>query len=437
MTAAIIELNDYEVRIARDSAILARSPAGAVIRGNTIEVGEQAIAQALLNPREFHNRYWYQLDQAPLRRATRAARHHADLAFRQLEQLHRDAGKPDTVVFAVPGGFSKSQLALLLGVTEACHMRPVALVDAAVAGAAAEVGAGRYQHIDMQLHRTVVTELSIGASVERGHVDVIDGIGFDKLTDRLVAFVADQFLAQSRFDPLHQAGTEQLLHNEMPGWLNLLNAQREIKVYLEFRGSRFEARIAREEIVGVAEASYRSIHECLSANTSWLASSRLAALPGFIDYHRGCAVLSDNAVFEGAAGLATTTESAAAGLSLITKLPACTTPTITSTPGAVADRAAPPLIATHIVSGARAFPLSASGMFLNADGSISTKANSRTVAQAKLTGNGAVVTAENGAIVRVNGLVAANAVFGAGDEITIEGAAPVYLPVCLANPDAA
>lgn len=437
MTAAIIELNDYEVRIARDSAILARSPAGAVIRGNTIEVGEQAIAQALLNPREFHNRYWYQLDQAPLRRATRAARHHADLAFRQLEQLHRDAGKPDTVVFAVPGGFSKSQLALLLGITEACHMRPVALVDAAVAGAAAEVGAGRYQHIDMQLHRTVVTELSIGASVERGHVDVIDGIGFDKLTDRLVAFVADQFLAQSRFDPLHQAGTEQLLHNEMPGWLNLLNAQREIKVYLEFRGSRFEARIAREEIVGVAEASYRSIHECLSANTSWLASSRLAALPGFIDYHRGCAVLSDNAVFEGAAGLATTTESAAAGLSLITKLPACTTPTITSTPGAVADRAAPPLIATHIVSGARAFPLSASGMFLNADGSISTKANSRTVAQAKLTGNGAVVTAENGAIVRVNGLVAANAVFGAGDEITIEGAAPVYLPVCLANPDAA
>ena len=422
MSAAIIELNDHEIRLARDTAVLARSPSGAIIRGNTIEVGEQAIAQALLNPREYHNRYWYQLDQAPLRRATRAARHHADLAFRQLEQLYRDAGKPETVVFAVPGGFSKAQLALLLGIVEACHMRAVALVDAAVASAAAQVGPGRYQHIDMQLHRTVVTELNIGATVERGQVDIIDGVGFDKLTDRLVAFVADQFLAQSRFDPLHQAGTEQLLHNEMPLWLDLLNTQREIKVHLDFRGSRFEARIAREEIVGVAEASYRSIHDRLSANATWLASSRLASLP---------------AVFEGAAALAQTETPTASGLSLIASLPASTSPTITSTPRAAASRAAPSLIATHIVSGARAFPLSADGIYLNTDGSISSTANARTVAQAKLTGNGAVISAENGATVRVNGLVTADSVFGAGDEITIEGAAPVYLPVCLANPDAA
>ena len=437
MSAAIIELNDHEIRLARDAAVLARSPSGAIIRGNTIEVGEQAIAQALLNPREYHNRYWYQLDQAPLRRATRAARHHADLAFRQLEQLYRDAGKPETVVFAVPGGFSKAQLALLLGIVEACHMRAVALVDAAVASAAAQVGPGRYQHIDMQLHRTVVTELNIGATVERGQVDIIDGVGFDKLTDRLVAFVADQFLAQSRFDPLHQAGTEQLLHNEMPLWLDLLNTQREIKVHLDFRGSRFEARIAREEIVGVAEASYRSIHDRLSANATWLASSRLAGLPGFVDYHRGCAVLGDTAVFEGAAALAQTETPTASGLSLIASLPASTSPTITSTPRAAASRAAPSLIATHIVSGARAFPLSADGIYLNTDGSISSTANARTVAQAKLTGNGAVISAENGATVRVNGLVTADSVFGAGDEITIEGAAPVYLPVCLANPDAA
>ena len=438
MSAVIIELNDHEIRVARDSTILARSPAGAIISGNSIEVGEQAIAQALLSPREFHNRYWYQLDQAPLRRATRAARHHADLAFRQLEQLHREADKPDAVVFAVAGGFSKSQLALLLGITEACQMRPVALVDAAVASAAAHVGPGRYQHIDMQLHRAVVTELNIDdAVVERGHVDIIDGVGFDKLYDRLVAFVADQFLAQSRFDPLHQAGTEQLLHNEMPAWLNLLNAQREIKVHLEFRGSRFEARIAREEIIGVAEATYRSIHDRLSTNATWLASSRLAGLPGFIDYHRGCAVLSEASVFEGAAALAEAVMPTQSGLSLITSLPACASPTITSTPTAVANRSQPSLIATHIVSGARAYPLSATGIYLNTDGSISSAASARTIAQAKLTGNGAVIIAENGASVRVNGLIADDSVFGAGDEITVEGAAPVFLPVCLANPDAA
>lgn len=437
MTAAIIELNDYEIRVARDSVILARNPTGAIINGNTIEVGETAIAQALQSPREFHNRYWYQLDQAPLRRATRAARHHADLAFRHLEQLHRDANKPDTVVFAVPGGFSKSQLALLLGIAEACHMRPIALVDAAVASAAAHVGPGRYQYIDMQLHRAVVTELTIDDTVERGHVDIIDGVGFDKLTDRFVAFVADQFLAQSRFDPLHQASTEQLLHNEMPAWLELLNTQREIKVHIEFRGSRFEARIAREEIVGVAEATYRSIHDRLSTDVTWLASSRLAGLPGFVDYHRGCAISSETAVFEGAAKLAEATVPTDSGLSLITVLPACASPTIISTPTAAADRSTPSLIATHIVSGARAFPLSADGIYLNTDGSVTSSASSRTVALAKLTGNGAVIIAENGATVRVNGLVAGGSVFGAGDEITIEGASPVYLPVCLANPDAA
>jgi hypothetical protein len=43
---------------------------------------------------------------------------------------------PAAAVFAVPGSLSHEQLSLLLGIAQACRLKPLALVDSAVAAAA-------------------------------------------------------------------------------------------------------------------------------------------------------------------------------------------------------------------------------------------------------------------------------------------------------------
>jgi hypothetical protein len=439
MAAAILELNDHELRLEKDAQIVARSPGCAIVSGTNIEVGEAACKQAHLHPRDFHNRFWYQLNQASLRKSTRAARHHADLAFRHLEHIHKAAGAPETLVFAIPGGFSKEQLALLLGIADACKIKTLALVDAAVASAADCVAPGTYRHIEIQLHRAVVTDLVIDDHVSRGSLDVIDGAGFDKLCSRFVAFVADQFLAQSRFDPLHQAHTEQVLFNELPTWLQLLHTRREIKVHIEYRLTRFEARIARDDLIAVAQPTYNEIRDRIAARDRCLIGSRLAALPGFVNAPATQFILPESAVFGGCAEIAERTLEPSGGLTLLTRLKASVAPTIgasgdTQVPSGTAPAADP---VTHVLCGARAYELGTTPLYLSGHGGAARSPSTHAVANLRLVRGGTEVAAENGARLRLNGLpVETSTAVAAGDEITVEGSAVVYLPISVVAPDA-
>lgn len=437
MAAAIIDLNDHELRLWHGGNILTRSPASAIVKGNEIQVGRSAYEQAQLQPREYHNKFWYQLGQAALRKPSRLARHNADLAFRHLEHIHQSSGSHKKVIFLVAGGYSKEQLALLLGIADALGIETLALVDSAVACAAACAGPGHYYHIELQLHRAVVSELLIDDTVERTGMTVLDGVGTDRLHSRFVAYVADQFLAQSRFDPLHQAHTEQLLFNEMAGWLALLRTNRELKVHIDFRGSRFEARLSRDEFVVIAEPIYAEIRRNLPADARCLVGDRLAAMPGFAS---GCAsqwIVTESAVFEGCASLAESTESARAGLSLITRLPACSMPGIFAPELHSAARStARPVAATHVLYGIRAFELTAEPLYLNADGSTSPATGVRAIACIQRVGSVMRVEGVNGARLRVNGTPTRRAEISAGDEITNEGGAAAFSLISVVARDA-
>ncbi len=439
MAAAIIELNDHELRIEKDAQIVARSPGCAIVRGTNIEVGETACKQAHLHPRDYHNRFWYRLDQASLRKSSRAARHHADLAFKHLEQLHKAAGTPPAVVFAIPGGFNDNQLALLLGIAEACKINTVALVDAAVASAADCVAPGTYRHIEMQLHRAVVTDLVVDDHVTRGAAEIIDGAGFDSLYGRFVAFIADQFLAQSRFDPLHQANTEQLLFNELPNWLQLLHARREIRVHIDYRRARFEAKLSRDDLVAVAEPTYRDIRDRLAAHDRCLIGSRLAALPGFSVSPGNEFVLAETAVFGGCAELAQRAAAPSGGLSLLNRLKAADAPSVGLPTEVRSQRRAQPgstETATHLLCGARAYEL-VGPLYLTTDGGADQSRSTRSIANVRRNGTATLVSSENGARLRLNGMpIEADVTIVAGDELTVEGATVVYFPISVVAPDA-
>ena len=433
MGVAVIELNDQELRVAQDGNIVVRSPAGAIVQGAEIKIGDAACREAYLHPRDHHNRFWYQLDQSGLPRSSREARHHADLAFKHLKHSHRAAGSPASMVFAIPGGYSKAQLALLLGIAEACKIDVRAFVDSAVAAAVC-VAPGMFYHIEIQRHRAVITELMIDDNVTRTNVETVDGAGFDNLMTRFVTLVSDQFLTQSRFDPLHQANTEQLLYNEMPKWLTLLQSRRELKVHIEFRGSRFDARISKSDLISVAEQTYLDIHNRITRNDRCLIGSRLATMPGFLESRANQFVFTETAVLDGCAQHTRQLNDKKQGVGLLIKLEASSSPTIavetsvTKTVPPKSDRS--DNTPTHVLSGTNAYEITTTPLFLSKTGEALRTSSDCVVAHVTRNGTVTRLVTQNDARLRLNGqAVGSDAPLRLGDEITVEGSPCIYLPI--------
>ena len=133
MSRILIDLNDAELRVARDEQEITRSPGYATLVQHTVVVGEQGFAHAWLHPRHTHSHYWETLNTAPITQLGKRIRHAGDLAFLHLEYLREQAGRPDRITLIVPGRYTRTQLSLLLGIAEAAGLTVEGLVDSAVA----------------------------------------------------------------------------------------------------------------------------------------------------------------------------------------------------------------------------------------------------------------------------------------------------------------
>jgi hypothetical protein len=101
---------------------------------------------------------------------------------------------------------------------------------------------------------------------------------------------------RTRFDPLHQAASEQQLYERLPGWLAELSDRESVDVSIESSGGSFAATVQRAQFTLAAEAWYAQVAElvraghrgdgyatlALSARASLLPAlaDRLGALPG-------------------------------------------------------------------------------------------------------------------------------------------------------------
>ena len=372
MSLCIIELNDSEIRVARNTEIILRSPGYALIQENNVELGEAAARRAQLHPRATNNRYWHQLNQDALQYTSAAIRHNADLAYAHLLALHEQADRPDTVLFAAPGSYSRDQLALLLGLAEACPFQAVGLVDSAVAASAQNVGQdvakGRCVHLDIHLHQAILTHLSISGEVARTSAQTIDGAGLATMYDACASMIAVLFIQQSRFDPQHHAETEQVLYNQLPQHLESLANNSEVLLEINCQGTQHQVRLLRQTLLQTLEPYYQKIIAAIPADVHCLVSDRLARLPGFIE-QRDMTVLEPISIFQTCAAQLEHIRSTGPALSFITRLPVTARPIIKGTaastvPAPALDRAETQ--ATHILQGHRAYPLTDRALFLSA-----------------------------------------------------------------------
>ena len=301
MNVGIIELNDSGIRFGSANETHIVSPGIAVIRGNDLLLGEQAQRLARLHPVDTNNLFWHRLSVEPLNNRHQHFRHHADLAYHQLITLHQQFPNYSQIVFAIPGSFTRDQLSLLLGIVQECPFNAVGLVDSAVAASALHAQSGTQLYIDLQLHQCLLTSLNADSRISRQVVNAIPGAGALALQSKLVQYIADEFVGQSRFDPLHSATTEQSLYDQLPRWLQQSREQEEL--ILEVGGKT--VKLSREQLIKPLRPIYQQImqqaKQLFPTVNSYLLSERFADLPGFREMFPDAALLPASAALAGIA----------------------------------------------------------------------------------------------------------------------------------------
>lgn len=288
MSLKVIEFNDSALTVGDESGVLAQSPGFALAVGKSLELGDLAEQQARLQPTSSYNKYWHELSMEPLRHSN-GIRHFADIAYAHLLHLAEIANVDGDVIFAVPGNFTRQQLAILLGLAKQSPITPVGVVDSALVAAIAEVNSESLIYADIQLHQVVLTKLLVSdGELKTDSVIQVPGVGSQNFMDSMMQLATDMFIQQCRFNPQHNAESEQQLYNELPNWLSQDDGDKSsLLLELKTASAAHTAKMPRESLINHLSGYHQKIAKqiaalCIDHNSRVLVSSGLAALPGFM-----------------------------------------------------------------------------------------------------------------------------------------------------------
>ena len=205
MSLLAAHINDAGIAVVDANRILYREPGFALLDDDQLSTGKAAYSQARMKPRRIHKEFWSNLHTQPL--ADRRFQHlsPADLVSQQLEQVWRQvSGSGDQLVIAVPAYMTADKLGLLLGIAGELNLPVAALVDAAIAATRREYKGAVPVHVDLSLHSTLLTRIAQAGQAQVDRSELVDG-GVLALYDAWIRVIAEAFVQQSRFDPLHTA----------------------------------------------------------------------------------------------------------------------------------------------------------------------------------------------------------------------------------------
>ncbi len=202
---------------------------------NQLTVGTAAQRKAHLYPRQILHQFWDQLNTEPLEHPIRLAHNHAEIAFEHFARIWQTVKQHGTeMVIAVPGFYTREHLGFILGITHELGIPVKGFVPLALAAVPDQLPPGLLLHLDMHLHRFEITHLQREEQLSREDCVSVEGNGLNTLYRRWVDAIAEEFVRNTRFDPLHQAATEQELYDRLPGVLAQL--RQNPSVFFEMTG---------------------------------------------------------------------------------------------------------------------------------------------------------------------------------------------------------
>jgi hypothetical protein len=350
----LIEINDHRLCLRNAQGVLAASPGFANIVGKEPVFGDAARQIARLHPRQSFNQFWQQLSLDPLLIKTKHFRHHADLAYSQLQQLSTALQDQAGVLVAAPTTYNRNHLSVLLGVLKQSQLPVVGLVDHALLQAVS-TGSTDCVVLDLQLHQAVLIAFrAVDGVLVKEKLVQVPGAGLLALQDAWSSAIVNEFLQQSRFDPTHSAETEQYIANQLETWLNASRTQGELLIEINHKHSVHQARLTHEHFVQRSKSLFariaRELPELRTTASSLHVPSAHLMLPGLTAAFPGISGIADEAAISSALHYQAALSRPAAALSFITRLPLDASQPATA---ALATLRQP----THLLLGHQAVPL--------------------------------------------------------------------------------
>ena len=368
----LLELNDAALSLYRDGDPIYQQPAVALVGPEGAAFGAEALKRARLQPQQVNQRYLARLNADPLPRPGQGIANHADLVYRHLLEIGALADEPLAV--AVPGFLTRDQLGVLLGIAEEAGIRIRGFVDSAVLmGSVAELRPSTWL-LDLHATRCCLTELRAsdadGQAVSRGAVEDIAGFGRNACLDGWANLVADRFVQDTRFDPLHAADSEQQLYDQLHAWAGRQTLG-ELAVAVRQGDAARQVRIGAIALRDKLMQRLAPVVEKVADGARLLVAPHGAALPGLVEGLEALGVEARRLPPDIMARAMAWRLGAVDGLKWVTALPAAA-PEPTAANQAAAVLAGPPAdgAASHALCGHRAWPLAGNAFGLPQRGRI-------------------------------------------------------------------
>jgi hypothetical protein len=303
MPLIVLELNDTGILAAAgDPAGLIcldgqaqESPGFALPQKKELLVGRTAASKAHLFPRQILNRFWDQLTTEPLEQSARQApQNNAEIAYRHLSAIWPQLQKfGNAIVILTPGFYERPQLGLILGIAQELGMPVKGFLPLALAAASRPVPQKMLLNLDIHLHRLEVVYLEQGEQLTLRDTATTSEKGLLHLYREWVDAIAQEFVRTTRFDPFHQAASEQELYDRLPGMISYLQHNPTIVLEMTGGSAAYSITLERDLMVRRAEAVYGEIIRLIDRMRSkrggghpsavLQVSHRLARLPGCLE----------------------------------------------------------------------------------------------------------------------------------------------------------
>jgi len=275
------------------------SPGFALPEKEGLLVGKAAESKAHLFPRQIIHDFWDHLNTDPLEQpgnylpqsTAEIAYNHLDSIWQQIQEIGKD------IILAVPAFYDRQQLGLILGIANELSIPVRGFVPLALAASPGAQPGKMMLHLDIHLHRLEVTYVK-----QDEHLSMEDTMtgtekGLIYLHRKWAEAIAQEFVNSTRFDPLHQAASEQELYHRLPGIL--FNLQHSPSIAFDMTGGSrtYGITLTRELFTRQAESVYTEMHQIIQGlqtkhgkNETALIlylTHRLTRLPGCKEFFAG------------------------------------------------------------------------------------------------------------------------------------------------------
>lgn len=220
-------------------------------------------------------------------------------------------GEDERIWIATPARADARNLTAVIDTAREIGLPVDGFVDAAAVTVAALAPERNALVVELGQHHVAVTSVESGSQARRRRAVVSTRGGFLELQEAWLSLIGTAMVKRTRFDPLHDAATEQQLHAALPGMIRELGTAASVTATATIGNERFEVDLSRDQFAAAAQSVYREmlrlLHELRPAGApmTLVMPEAVAALPALRDALQtftGCELI---AVSDGFAAAAT------------------------------------------------------------------------------------------------------------------------------------